>query len=262
MRARKTVPGDLPALKALWKQAFGDSDAEIDAFFTAVYPSAFGFCAEEDGRVIAMLYALPVTLAEGEQTQKAAYLYAVATDEAFRKRGVCRSLMEYAERALQKRYLACLLLVPATETLAQYYETLGYTRQNGCILQTLRVETPKGRALPVSVMDYAGLRETMLFETAHVRYPKVLLDYEAGRAKLFRLELGGGIGCAAAFLQDGVAVVEELLPDARYLPALAAELGAERYVVRTPGQGSFGCMAKRLDGAPCTEAMYLPFAFD
>ena len=262
MRLRKTAPADFPALKALWRQAFGDSDAEIDAFFSSVYPDAFGFCAEEDGAPVSMLYALPVTLAHGERAEKAAYIYAVATDEAYRGRGLCRALMAYTEQQLKKRYISCLLLVPADEHLAQYYETLGYTRQNGCILQTLRVETPKGRALPVSVMDYAGLRETMLFETAHVRYPKVLLDYEAGRAKLFRLELGGGIGCAAAFLQDGVAVVEELLPDARYLPALAAELGAERYVVRTPGQGSFGCMAKRLDGAPCTEAVYLPFAFD
>ena len=33
MRTRKTGPDDIPALKALWKQAFGDTDAEIDSFF-------------------------------------------------------------------------------------------------------------------------------------------------------------------------------------------------------------------------------------
>ena len=90
MRTRKTGPDDVPALKALWKQAFGDTDAEIDSFFKTVYPEATGFCAEEDGAVIAMLFALPLTLAHGEEMQKAAYLYAVATDEAFRGRGVCR----------------------------------------------------------------------------------------------------------------------------------------------------------------------------
>ena len=63
MRTRKTGPDDIPALKALWVQAFGDTDAEIDSFFKTVYPEATGFCAEEDGAVIAMLFALPVTLA-------------------------------------------------------------------------------------------------------------------------------------------------------------------------------------------------------
>ena len=57
MRTRKTGPDDIPALKALWKQAFGDTDAEIDSFFKTVYPEATGFCAEEDGAVIAMLFA-------------------------------------------------------------------------------------------------------------------------------------------------------------------------------------------------------------
>ena len=125
MRTRKTGPDDIPALKALWKQAFGDTDAEIDSFFKTVYPEATGFCAEEDGAVIAMLFALPLTLAHGEEMQKAAYLYAVATDEAFRGRGVCRSLMEFAEKTLRKRYVSCLLLVPDTEKLASYYETMG-----------------------------------------------------------------------------------------------------------------------------------------
>ena len=65
MRTRKTGPDDIPALKALWKQAFGDTDAEIDSFFKTVYPEATGFCAEEDGAVIAMLFALPLALAHG-----------------------------------------------------------------------------------------------------------------------------------------------------------------------------------------------------
>ena len=261
MRLRKTAPADFPALKALWRQAFGDSDAEIDAFFSSVYPDAFGFCAEEDGAPVSMLYALPVTLAHGERAEKAAYIYAVATDEAYRGRGLCRALMAYTEQQLKKRYISCLLLVPADEHLAQYYETLGYTRQTGCALRQLRAQTPRGCALPVSVQDYAGLRETLLFDTPHVRYPKPLLEYEAQRTVYYRLELGYELGCAAVAKRDDLAVVEELLPDVRMLPALAAELGAARYAVRTPGTETLGCMAKWLDG-PETGPVYLAFPFD
>ena len=169
MRTRKTGPDDIPALKALWKQAFGDTDAEIDSFFKTVYPETTGFCAEEDGAVIAMLFALSLTLAHGEEMQKAAYLYAVATDEAFRGRGVCRALMEFAERTLRKRYVSCLLLVPETEKLASYYETMGYVRQDSCTAQTLRADAPQGAAAVVTPQEYAGLRETLRFDVPHTR---------------------------------------------------------------------------------------------
>ena len=33
MRLRKTNPGDLPQLKALWALGFGDTEQEIEAFF-------------------------------------------------------------------------------------------------------------------------------------------------------------------------------------------------------------------------------------
>ena len=53
MRFRKTNPGDLPQLKSLWALGFGDTEQEIEAFFAISYPTATGFCAEEDGKVIA-----------------------------------------------------------------------------------------------------------------------------------------------------------------------------------------------------------------
>ena len=84
MRLRKTNLDDLPQLKALWALGFGDTEQEIEAFFAISYPVATGFCAEEDGRLIAAAYALPQELAWGERTAKAAYLYAVTTHPDFR----------------------------------------------------------------------------------------------------------------------------------------------------------------------------------
>ena len=66
MRLRKTNLDDLPQLKALWALGFGDTEQEIEAFFAISYPAATGFCAEEDGRLIAAAYALPQELAWGE----------------------------------------------------------------------------------------------------------------------------------------------------------------------------------------------------
>ena len=93
MRLRKTNLDDLPQLKALWALGFGDTEQEIEAFFAISYPAATGFCAEEDGRLIAAAYALPQELAWGERTAKAAYLYAVTTHPDFRRQGICRKLL-------------------------------------------------------------------------------------------------------------------------------------------------------------------------
>lgn len=130
MRLRKTNPGDLPQLKALWALGFGDTEQEIEAFFAISYPTATGFCAEEDGKVIAAAYALPQELAWGEKNCRTAYLYAVTTHPDFRRRGICAKLLAYAEKELTKRYFDCLTLVPATDALRAYYETLGFVSQN------------------------------------------------------------------------------------------------------------------------------------
>ena len=47
MRTRKTGREDIPALNALWQEAFGDEQQDIDLFFETVYPNATGFCAED-----------------------------------------------------------------------------------------------------------------------------------------------------------------------------------------------------------------------
>ena len=261
MRTRKTGREDIPALKALWQEAFGDEQQDIDLFFETVYPNATGFCAEDGGELVSMLFALPQTIVKEEKQFKCAYLYAVATKKDRQGEGLCSALLAYAEKELRKRYFEALLLSPASERLADFYAERGFTRQTGAKKTLLDCAQPTGQATEIGVQDYAGLRETMLFDVPHVRYPKAMLDYEAARAKLYRLELGYDLGCAAVSVQDGTAVVEELLPDLRMLPALAAEVHAERYLVRTPGHDGLSCMAKWLDKA-AFGPVWLAFPFD
>ena len=170
MRLRKTNLDDLPQLKALWALGFGDTEQEIEAFFAISYPAATGFCAEEDGRLIAAAYALPQELAWGERTAKAAYLYAVTTHPDFRKQGVCRKLLAFAEKELKKRYFDCLILVPATDALRAYYETMGFCTQKSDFLDDGPAPEARGVCEELTPVDYAGLRETILYDTPHVRY--------------------------------------------------------------------------------------------
>ena len=112
----------------------------------------------------------------------------------------------------------------------------------------------------VTPQEYAGLRETLLFDVLHTRYSKAQLDYAADDLDFYRLEQGYALGCAA--VRRAGQIVEELLPDARMLPALAAALGAGQYPVKTPGHGTMNCMAKWLDAEKQTAPIWLAFEFD
>lgn len=229
MRFQKTHAGDIPALSALWKQAFADDDAEIARFFREAFPHTLGFGAKEGETLAAMCFALPVQAVCGEQSHPAAYLYAVATDRARRGEGICRGLLAFAEKELRKRGTEVLLLVPADEGLAAMYRKLGFTGA-ACTQTPVCVPDPAGAAQEVGVIDYAGLRETLLWDVPHVRYARHWLDFAAHETHFYALRLGMASGCAAVRrTEDGALHIDELLPDVRLLPALVPVLaGAER----------------------------------
>ena len=262
MRCRRTGPDDIPALTALWREAFGDSEAEIARFFAAVYPSAEGFAAEEDGALASMLFALPVTLAAGQTALPAAYLYAVATLRAFRGRGLAKALMAYAEKRLQKRGARAVLLVPGEPSLVGFYEPLGYGERTFLSEQTREAVCPLGAGRTVSPAEYAGLRETLLGDAPHVRHPLPQLAYESESKTFFALRMGDRAGCAAASCEDGGVTIDELLPDGAMLPALAAALPGRTYRVRCPGrERAFGMVKWLSPPEPGWREPYLAFAF-
>lgn len=231
MRFQKTHEQDIPQLTGLWKQAFGDPDEEIARFFRGAFPHCTGFAARDGEKIAAMCFALPQSIVCGEESRSAAYLYAVATDEACRGRGLCRSLLTFAEKELKKRGCDCVLLVPASGTLAEMYEKLGYSGPLRTA-QTLPAPAAAGQGAAVSVPDYAGLRETLLWDVPHVRYSRTWLEYEHGDTDFYALRLGAMPGCAAARKNaDGSVQVDELLPDGRFLPALHAALNGTSYTL-------------------------------
>ena len=151
MRTRKTGREDIPALKALWQEAFGDEQQDIDLFFETVYPNATGFCAEDGGELVSMLFALPQTIVKEEKQLKCAYLYAVATKKDRQGEGLCSALLAYAEKELRKRYVEALLLSPASERLADFYAERGFTRQTGAKKTLLDCAQPTGQATEIGV---------------------------------------------------------------------------------------------------------------
>ena len=112
----------IPALKRLWQQAFGDTDDFLDSFYSTAYAPDRCLCILLEDRPAAALYWLDCTL----QEHKLAYIYAVVTDPAYRGRGLCRVLMESTHDLLRRRGYAGAVLVPQQEGLRAMYAGMGY----------------------------------------------------------------------------------------------------------------------------------------
>ena len=152
-------------IAARWTEAFGDSATAVSQFFEA-FPDCISYVAEENGTIVSMVHALPQILSPDIP---AAYVYAVATLQSHRGRGLCRKLMAFAEDDLKSRF-RCTVLTPGEPELFRFYEKLGYKTA------FYRTRTAFSHGTPVSVEEYARLREQVL-TVPHMVYDRSLLQY-------------------------------------------------------------------------------------
>lgn len=80
-------------------KAFGDDEQFADSFIMRYYSRRRMLTAEAEGRMAAMLHLLPFRTELGRTT----YIYGVATDPAFRGRGLASQLMREAMRLIAER---------------------------------------------------------------------------------------------------------------------------------------------------------------
>ena len=83
------TPDQIPALRRLWQQAFGDTDRFLDGFFQTGFAPERCRCLWEADNLAAALYWFDTEYG----VNRFAYLCAVATDSAYRGQGFCHRLM-------------------------------------------------------------------------------------------------------------------------------------------------------------------------
>lgn len=115
--------GQLPGLRELWKEAFGDSDVFLDAFFTHGFSPRRCRCIAEENQVLAALYWFEAACGGS----RFAYLYAIATAKSHRGRGLFAQLLADTKDVLTEAGFDGILLVPESEGLSRMYEKFGFT---------------------------------------------------------------------------------------------------------------------------------------
>ena len=112
------------ACKDLWMKSFGDDEQFADSFIMRYYSRSRMLTAEVEGRTAAMLHLVPFDTELGRTT----YIYAVATDPAFRGRGLASRLMREAMQVIAERGddAAFLIPTPGEEWLHGFYGRFGF----------------------------------------------------------------------------------------------------------------------------------------
>lgn len=239
-------------LRQLWKNAFGDTDAFLDIFFGTAFSPDRCRCILLEDRVAAALYWFDVRW----NGLPCAYIYAVATDPAFRGRGLCRVLMEDCGRILADAGYAGALLVPQDEGLRAMYGKMGYLP--GTRLDEFHCAA-SGHAIPIQELtapEYAACRRLYL-PAGSVIQEGENLTFLSGIARFYK---GGRFLAAVSREQDHLRILEYLGDPCEIAPLIAA-LGCREATVRAPGAGKPFAMYRPLS-AHCFPPEYFAFCFD
>lgn len=117
---------DKNGLINLWNEAFGDSIESIEFFLNARFNPGNTLIAEDNGKIISMLFLFEGKVACGDGIFDAYYLYAAATLKAYRGRGIMAEMLKSAKNLAVQRNVDLICLKPADDRLFDYYEKHGY----------------------------------------------------------------------------------------------------------------------------------------
>ena len=239
----------IPALRSLWKKAFGDTDEFLDLFFSTAYAPRRCRCITLQGQVVAALYWFLCHDAE----ESYAYIYAVATDPDFRGQGLCRQLMESTHELLKEQGYAGAVLVPGEPELFSMYEKMGYSLLSGAD----RFSVTAGDPIPVRQIpleEYAAARRTLLPPGGLVQEEENL-RFLSGYANLYE-----GDGFVLAGVAEGTHLYcTELLGDRTAAAGIVSGLGLKTGSFRVPGENNFS-MYRPFKDSPAPG--YFGLAFD
>ena len=228
--------GDIPEMSALWQAVFGDSEGLVNSFLQLLPDMGTAAVAEVNGKIVGAAYAvtgMELVSADGK-AQTCGYIYAVAVAPEFRGSGIGRALTERSAKLARAQGAEVICTLPEEESLYAWYKAILGTE---CVLHRQRFETEATAAAPVqslSAAAYSQRREALLSNRCRMRPSHTTLEFQ----RRFCEELGGGLyacgsGICSAYLEDGAAVIKELIaPAGTDAAVIAAAIGAALGTVR------------------------------
>ena len=174
---------DIPNLKELWKEAFGDTDDFIDLFFSLAFSAQSALCVYDNDSPTASLYWFDGYIGQ----EKAAYIYGVATKKTYGGRGFSSALIKRTHELLAEKGYRIAVLVPADSGLFDFYGRLGYTECCFINLKKQFASEKKTMLTKISAEEYLSLRNaylpsnTLVFDNKRLQFLTSITVFYKGK---------------------------------------------------------------------------------
>ncbi len=126
---------DKKELSSLWQMTFLEDSQVIDYFFDKVFKSVVAPVIKVDGEIASALFLLPCKIGEYEGK----CVYCAMTKYPHRGKGYMKELLDFSYDYCLKNGFDFLFLVPAEESLFDYYEKCGFEKFG--VARTYRFDT-------------------------------------------------------------------------------------------------------------------------
>ena len=245
---------EVGALKHIWKICFGDEDSYIDFYFSQKYKENETVVLLESDIICAMATMIHVKMLmpDGKKVD-ISMLYAIATLPNYQGQGYSAQLISFCNQYLKRKDKAFSILVPAEQSLFDFYKKRGYKKAfynrsvklTGQQILTFNTSMDQeGWVQAVTASEYNRRRRSLLAGRLYIDYDDQEINYQKKvsqrfGADLYGFTIGGREGCAIVERIDNdqvlikeILIAEDLLGEA--IRKIKALLPAENYVLRLP----------------------------
>lgn len=184
--------------KALWKEAFGDSDAFIEWYFAnKILPGNSLGMFDAQGALVSVVHTIPCTVSIQGRPVESAFIAGAATAQSRRGEGLMRDMLHETLKLLRARGIAITHLHPFKHN---FYENFGWTTYS--YVRRMTAETPADVTGEVVETNDSGLLAP-LYESMMRGYDGCMI--RSAREWRWRMgELAADGGRAAVLIKDGV----------------------------------------------------------
>ncbi|MBO5858326.1 MAG: GNAT family N-acetyltransferase [Clostridia bacterium] len=229
---RLSVEADKNGLIALWQEAFGDCKEAIDMFLDSRYIPENTVVAEDNGKIVSMLFLLEGKLKINESNFSSYYLYAAATAKSHRGRGFMPELLSFSQNTALSRGVDFICLKPADKSLYNYYSRFGYKSVfafKRIKFNVLKVEFDHTDSS--DIIDWSYVRNNSITQSNAFIWDNSAIDF-AVRQHLY---YNGNIlkncnGYCLYYFENNVCNIKEFCFTDKLLPCVASQISAESSV--------------------------------
>ena len=223
---------DIPKLRALWQECFGDSDAFCDWFFGERFSPEFSVAAEESGEILSAVHGWPFTLSIRDKAIPAIMMCGVATHPAARGKGLMTKCISLVMANAREKGFLVLFQKPVDfdiyAKLGHYasYDAAIITKREGIVYAPARHTTDSlcsdtfaEELLPI-YKSHVGSYSCVVIRSLNDMAMK-LRDYAADGGRLLRYGINSTSAYAVYYITDDKLTVPEITgPSADILPLL------------------------------------------